>query len=212
MAEWAKSLPIHELDGARWKDVSGDRLVIPPDDEVKREVLWVWHEHKGGGHRGRDQTVRQINRHYYWPRARAWVEQYVKGCAVCQQNKNLTHRPHTPLYKITVPKNAPPFTQVAMDLITGLPKSRGFDSILTIVDHGCSRGAIFLPCQSTVTGPQIAQMYYQHVYLWYSLPSRIISDRDPRFMSHFRKSLAKELGVAWNLSTAYHPQTNGLSE
>ncbi len=99
-----------------------------------------------------------------------------------------------------------------MDLITGLPKSQGFDSILTIVDHGCSRGAIFLPCQSTVTGPQIAQMYYQHVYPWYGLPSRIISDWDPRFTSHFRKSLAKELGVTWNLSTAYHPQTDGLSE
>ncbi len=57
MKEWAKDLPIHELDGAMWKDVSGNRLVIPPDDEIKREVLWVWHEHKGGGHQGRDETV-----------------------------------------------------------------------------------------------------------------------------------------------------------
>ena len=100
----------------------------------------------------------------------------MKGCAVCQQNKNLTHQTHTPLYKITVPENVPPFTQVAMDLITGLPRSRGFDSILTIVDHGCSRGTIFLPCRLMVTGPQIAQMYYQHVYPWFGLPSRIISD------------------------------------
>ena len=67
MEEWAKDLPIQELDEAMWKDVPGDQLVIPPDDEVGREVLWVWHEHKGGGHRGRDETVRQINRHYYWP-------------------------------------------------------------------------------------------------------------------------------------------------
>jgi len=143
---------------------------------------------------------------------RPWIEQYVKGCAVCQQDKNLTHKAHTPLYKITVPKNAPPFTQITMDLIMGLPKSRGFDSILTIVDHGCSRGAIFLPCQSTVTGPQIAQMYYQHVYPWFRLPSWIISNRYPRFTSHFRKSLPKELGVTWNLSMAYHSQTDGLSE
>jgi hypothetical protein len=48
------------------------------------------------------------------------------------------HITKTPLYKITVPENAPPFTQIALDLITGLPKSRGFDAILTIVDHGCS--------------------------------------------------------------------------
>src|SRR5216683_3166118 len=37
--EWAKSLPIHELDRAMWKDIAGDRLVIPPDDEVKQEIL-----------------------------------------------------------------------------------------------------------------------------------------------------------------------------
>ena len=51
MKEWAKDLPIHELDRTIWKDISGDRLVVPPDNEVKREILWVWHEHKGGGHR-----------------------------------------------------------------------------------------------------------------------------------------------------------------
>jgi hypothetical protein len=105
------------------------------------------------------------------------------------------HKTRTPLYKITVPQNAPPFTQIAMDLITGLPKSRGFDSVLTIVDHGCSRGAIFLPCHATITGPQIAQLYYQHVYPWYGLPSWIISDQDPHFTSHFGKALAKELGI-----------------
>ncbi len=55
-------------------------------------------------------------------------------------------------------------------------------------------------------------MYYQHVYPWFGLPSRVISDRDPQFTSHFGKSLAKELGVTWNLSIAYHPQTDGLSE
>src|SRR6266851_5708881 len=55
-------------------------------------------------------------------------------------------------------------------------------------------------------------MYYQHVYPWFGLPSRVISDHDPHFTSHFGRSLAKELGVTWNLSTAYHPQTDGLSE
>jgi hypothetical protein len=69
---------------------------------------------------------------------KAWIEQYVKGCATCQQNKNLTHVTKTPLYKITVLENAPSFIQIAMDLITGLPLSQGYDAILTIVDHGCS--------------------------------------------------------------------------
>ena len=99
-----------------------------------------------------------------------------------------------------------------MDLITGLPSSHGYDAILTIVDHGCSRAALFLPCQTTITGPGIAQLYLRHLYPWFSVPDRIISDRDPRFTSHFSQSLTQELGITRNLSTAFHPQTDGLTE
>jgi len=136
----------------------------------------------------------------------------MKGCATCQQNKNLTHQVKVPQYKITVPNDALPFAQVTMDLITGLPRSRGHNSILTIIDHGCLRAAIFLPCQKTIMGPQIAQLYYKHLYPWFGLPKHLISDQDPHFTSHFGQALAKELGITWNLSMAYHPQTDGLSE
>ncbi len=127
-------------------------------------------------HPGRDETVRKVLDCFCWPGGWAWIEQYIKGCATCQQNKNLTHWTKVPLYKITVPNNAPPFTQIAMDLITGLPKSWGHDSILTIVDYGCSQAAIFLPCQKMITGPQIAQLYYRHLYLWFGLPKHLILD------------------------------------
>jgi hypothetical protein len=99
-----------------------------------------------------------------------------------------------------------------MDLITGLPKHKGKDAILTIVDHGCSRAAIFLPCSTTITGPEIAQLYMDYVYRWFGLPTKVISDRDPRFTSHFAKALSQKLGIQQNLSTAFHPQTDGLSE
>src|SRR6266851_5386663 len=97
--------------------------------------------------------TRQIQCNYFWLLGRAWIAQYIKGCTTCQQNKNLTHVTRTPLYKITVPENTPSFTQIAMDLITGLPKSQGYDTILTIVNHRYSRGAIFLPCNTTITRP-----------------------------------------------------------
>jgi len=131
---------------------------------------------------------------------------------VCQQNKNVTHRKHTPLYCIPVPDGALPFQQIALDLITGLPPNGPHDSVLTIVDHGCSRVAIFLPCATTITGPGVAQLYFDNVYRWFGLPSRVISDRDPRFTSHFGRALANKIGAKQNLSTAFHPQTDGLSE
>jgi hypothetical protein len=92
-----------------------------------------------------------------------------------------------------------------MDLITGLPKHNGKDTILTIVDYGCSQAAIFLSCAITITGPGIAQLYMDHVYKWFGLPDKVISDCDPQFTSHFGKSLARHLGINQNLSSTFHP-------
>jgi hypothetical protein len=72
-----------------------------------------------------------------------------------------------------------PFKQVTMDLIIGLPKHNGKDMILTIVDHGCSQAAVFLPCTITIMGLGIAQLYMNHVYKWFRLPDKVISDQDP---------------------------------
>ena len=63
-----------------------------------------------------------------------------------------------------------------------------------------------------ITGEGIAQLYMDHVYKWYGLLTKVISDRDPRFTSHFGRSLARRLGIEQNLSTVFHPQTDSLSE
>ena len=119
---------------------------------------------------------------------RDWIAQYVKGCGPCQQNKILTHRTKVPLYRINIPSEAQPFQVIAMDLITQLPKCDSFNAILTIVDHGCSRAAVFIPCHTTITGEGVAKLYFEHIYKWFGLPDRMISDRDPRFTSHFAKA------------------------
>jgi hypothetical protein len=105
-----------------------------------------------------------------------WIMDYVKGCMMCQQNKILTHRKQAPMYHILTETNAWPFQQVAMDLITGLPPVKGKDAILTIVDQGCSHTMIFLPCSTTITGLGIAQLYHDHIYRWFRLPTKIISN------------------------------------
>ena len=99
-----------------------------------------------------------------------------------------------------------------MDLITGLPLRKGMDTILTIIDQGCSRAAVFLPCNTSITGPGIAQLYLENVYRWFGLPNKVISNQDPHFISHFGTALTKKLGIQQNLLLAFHPQTDGLSE
>jgi len=173
MKEWEDTYPIKSIETQTlpfWKDTNEQHLVIPPNDSLKRRLMQVWHDGHTAGHPGRDETVRRINHEYYWPSARSWIQDYIKGCATCQQNKNLTHRLKTPLFRIPSDPEAKPFSHVAMDLITGLPNSKGYDTILTIVDHGCSRGTIFLPCMTTITGPQITKLYLNHLYRWFGLP------------------------------------------
>ena len=187
-------------------------MVVPSDKHLRRDMLHYHHGRPTAGHMGRDETIRRVFVCFWWPNLAQWMTAYVKGCATCQQNKNLTHQKRPPLFCIPVAPTPFPFQVVAMDLITQLPKSQGSDAILTIVDQGCTRAAVFLPCSTAITGKGIAQLYLEHVYRWFGLPTKIISDRDPRFTSNFAKALCKKLKIKQNISTAFHPQMDGLSE
>ena len=188
------------------------QVIIPNVKEVKRVIVSKAHDTPTAGHPGRDETLQKVQQNYWWIGMKKWISDYVKGCAICQQTKVQTHKRHVPTYQIPTAPHTLPFQTVAMDLITGLPNRWGFNAILMIVDHRCSRAAIFLPCTTNISGPGIAQLYLDYVYRWFSLPTKIISDWDPCFTSHFGKAITRKLGIQQNLSTAFHPQTNGLSE
>ncbi len=144
--------------------------------------------------------------------ARHDTEEYVKGCAVCQANKINTHHQKLHLFPITTDPEAQPFEVVAMDFITKLPPSNGYDSILTITDHNCTKAVIFIPCNETITSEGLAKIYLQHVYPHYGIPKRLITDRGTQFISIFTRTLCETLGIKQNILSAYHPQTDGQSE
>ena len=138
--------------------------------------------------------------------------EYVKGCAECQRNKVNNRPTRAPLVPIPPKINALPFETVALDFITKLPLSGGYDAILTVTDHDCTKAVVFIPCNEEITAEGTAELYVKHVFLWYGLPSQVISNQDPRFMSKFMREVCKILGIAQNISTTYHPQTDGQSE
>lgn len=100
-----------------------------------------------------------------------------------------------------------------MDLITGLPITRTgqHDAIVVFVDK-LSKMVHYAPCTTTVDAPALAKIFFREVVRLHGVPDIIISDRDPRFTSHFWAALWKELGTKLKMSTAYHPQTDGQTE
>jgi hypothetical protein len=104
------------------------------------------------------------------------ITEYVKGCADCQRHNVNTRPTKAPLQPIYPKLEAMPFETVALDFIVKLPVSQGFDSILTITNQGCTKAAIFIPCNEDITAEETAALYIKHVFAHFGLPTKVISD------------------------------------
>nr|GFA00156.1 putative reverse transcriptase domain-containing protein [Tanacetum cinerariifolium] len=98
-----------------------------------------------------------------------------------------------------------------MDFVIKLPKSpQGYDTIWVIVDR-LSKSAIFAPMRETDPLEKLAKLYLKEVVVRHGILVSIICDRDPRFASRFWRTLQKALGTSLDMSTIYHPETDGQS-
>jgi len=207
---WRSSFNVKYHSGSLWwKD---NALVVVGNDDLKRGVTSKFHDALMAGHPEIAKTTTEICKYYWWPGIRDFVTAYIKGCTTCQMNKVNTNPIKPPIYPITAVPDALPFQTITLNFITKLPESLGNDTILTIMDHDCSKASIFIPCKEAIDSEGVAKLYVQHMVPHYGLPKKIISDRDTWFTSNFTKELCCILGIKQNISTAYHSQTDGQSE
>ena len=185
---------------------------IPQDEELRRDITKMFHDHETAGHPGELETFNSINHHYWWPGLRTYVKNYVRGCGVCQQFK-IDRHPSKPMFVPTEGATSTrPFANCSMDFITDLPPINNFDSILVVVDQGLTKGVILLPCNKTITAEETGKLLLDNLYKRFGLPDKFISDRGPQFVSKSFIELLKLLGIKSALSTAFHPQTDGTTE
>ncbi|GJW39710.1 putative reverse transcriptase domain-containing protein [Tanacetum coccineum] len=85
------------------------------------------------------------------------------------------------------------------------------DTIWVIVDR-LSKSAHFLPMREDYKMERLARLYLNEIVARHDVSISIISDRDSRFTSRFWQSMQEALGTRLDMSTTYHPQTDGQSE
>ncbi|KAF7835592.1 putative gag-pol polyprotein [Senna tora] len=185
-----------------------NKLCVP---KCSMRELLVRESHEGGlmGHFGVLKTLDMLKEHFFWPHIKRDVEKLCSKCISCRKAKSKV-KPHGLYMSLPVPTH--PWTDVSMDFILGLPKTRnGRDSIFFFVDH-FSKMAHFIPCNKSDDATHVANLIFREIVRLHEIPRTIVSDRDAKFLSHFWCVLWGKLGTQLLFSSTCHPQTGGQTE
>ena len=98
-----------------------------------------------------------------------------------------------------------------MDFIVKLPPSHGYDSIWVVCNH-MTQAAHFIPIRESMDALELSHLYLDQVFHHHRFSQAIVSDRGSIFISSFFTELMKICGTKMKPSTAFHPQTDGLTK
>jgi hypothetical protein len=185
------------------------RITVPDDINIKREILSACHDGITAGHFGIFKTHELVSRSYYWPNLRHFVKRFVTTCDICQRNKTVRHKPYGLLQPLPIPET--PWSSISMDFIVQLPSSNGHTAILVVVDR-MTKMAHFIPTRDDIDAAETVSLLMSRVFSLHGLPDDIVSDRGATFTAQFTREFMLALKIKQNLSTAFHPQTDGQTE
>ena len=200
-------------DAGLWYRINGESarvLYIPHVKSLRLRCLEEMHDAPWSGHVGISKTKELLARAYWWPGWHKDVEDYVKTCASCQRNKPSNARPSGLLQPLPIPDA--PWQSVGIDFITHLPKTDAGHTSLMVCVCRLSKMVHLVPTTDTASAEDVARLFVDHVVRLHGVPRDLVSDRDVRFTSKFWTAFCAQLGVDRNMSTAFHPQSDGQTE
>jgi len=187
---------------------SPPRLCVP-----RGQLTWdlLRQAHDNAAHLGSDKTIARVSKEFYWPKIQRDIKRFVAACPICQRAKKSKFKELGIPVLPDVPTER--WTKVGIDFKLGLPPSGSekFTGFLTIIDHA-SRRAHLVPCHDKITAAETARLLVRELYRLHGLPQEFVLDRDSRWMSKFFKAFTQALGTRLSPSTAYHPQSNAVTE
>ena len=183
-----------------------DRLCIP--EKLVRQILEYGHDHHAHG--GIHRTYDRLRSSVYFPKMRKVIQSYIEGCPACQLSKPSRQLPYGQLQPIG--DSQQPLEVLSMDFVVGLPLTADGNNCLLNVTDKFAKFVRLIPGNEKDSAEVWATRYFDHIYRFWGIPSRLISDRDPKFTSVFWKTLFAKCGVALGMTTAYHPSADGQAE
>ena len=193
-------------DGLLW---SCDGAVWVPNDRALRTLL-LQLVHDWAGHFGISRTLGKLRQHCVWEGMTREVEDYCRSCVTCAVHKSSNQRPGGVLRQLPIPTE--PWESIGIDFVGPLPPSvSGNDCIMVIVDR-FSKMVLLAPCKLTINGKQAGMLALNMLLPHAAVPKSIVSDRDVRFTGSCWSQMWAHIGARLDMSTAYHPQTDGQTE
>ncbi|KAJ9558566.1 LOW QUALITY PROTEIN: hypothetical protein OSB04_013180 [Centaurea solstitialis] len=158
-----------------------DRLVIPRTFALIPSLLTEFHSSLKGGHSGYYRTYRRLATNLYWPGMISRVQEFVRACDVTQP--------------LDIPDVI--WEHLSMDFIVGLQKSKGYDTLLVVVDR-LSKYSHFILMRHPYTAKSVAEVFVREVVRHHGIPKSI--------------ELFRLQGTKLNMSSANHPESDGQTE
>lgn len=145
---------------AQGKLLYKDRMVLSSKSSLIPTILHTYHDFVMGCHFGFLRTYKRLTGELFWKNMKANVKRYVEKCTVCQRNKNSSLSPAGLLQPLPIPNQI--WEDISMDFVEGLPKSKGFDSILVVVDR-LSKYGHFFPLKHPFTAKDVVIVFIKEV-------------------------------------------------
>ncbi len=183
------------------------QIVVPR--VYRKKILEMAHEGNLAGHLGVRKTLGKILCHFYWPRVRGDVKEFCKTCGLCQKvaKPNQVIRP-APLHPIPVVEE--PFSKVVIDCVGPLPRTRRGNQYLLTIMCMSSRFPEAIPLRSINSKNIVRELV--KFFSWVGIPKVLQSDQGSNFTSRMFREILSSLKIEQNLSSAYHPQSQGCIE
>ena len=173
--------------------------------EVKR-ILYSFHEDPLAGHFGYNETYRAISERYFWPQMGDDIKRHVQSCDICQKRQKPLRT--EPLHPIKVGR---PFDRLGMDIVGPLPLTKLGNQYIIVATEYLTKWpeARALP---NAKAASVALFFYEDIICRHGCPKELLTDQGTHFVNELLRTMTERIGIKHRLSTAYHPQTNGLVE